>query len=165
MTDPTKKEERRGETFLKALRERKSSVTPAGQRHRYSSWPSHSFKCQWYMRLADALGRGITIVKPERGGKKRRRNFPLQIFLLHCLFLSALVSPSVKHVMDLILLAGAVCLYGTGRSTDTCKAASHAVGTAPHWGGEWKGSAGAHVCFAYLSCGLTTTKSPSAICQ
>lgn len=67
--------------------------------------------------------------------------------------------------MDLTLLAGAACLYGIGRSVDTCKAPPCAVGTASHCGGEQKGSAAAEVCSAQQSCRHTTTKLPSAICQ
>lgn len=39
------------------------------------------------------------------------------------------------------------------------------VGTAPRQGGERKGSAAAQVCSAQQSCGHTTTRLPSAICQ
>lgn len=89
----------------------------------------------------------------------------LQAFPLHRLSLSAFVSPSVKRVMDLTLLAGTGCLYNTGRSVDTCKSPLRTVGTAPRRGGERKGSAVAQVCSAQQSCRHTMTKLPSAICQ
>lgn len=89
----------------------------------------------------------------------------LQAFPLQHLSFSAFISPSVKHVMGLTLLAVTACLYGTGRSVDTCKAQMRAVGTAPHQGAEQKGSAAAEACSAQQSCRHTMTKLPSAVCQ
>lgn len=65
---PPKKIERRWGK-KKALKARKSSVTPAGHRHRYSSWNSLLLKCQWNVCLAEALGRGIATVRLEQTNK------------------------------------------------------------------------------------------------
>jgi len=79
-------------------------------------------------------------------GSMEARIFPLASIANHPLWqacplrrrsLSAFFSLPVKHVMDLTFLAGTACLYGTGRSVDTCEAPPRTVGAETSGRAPW----------------------------